>query len=268
MKFKVDHDLHIHSQISLCSNDPEQTTESILKYAERNGFKTICLTDHFWDDTVEGASDWYALQNYEHISKALPLPQSDNVRFLFGVETEQNRAMTVGVSSETMEKLDFIIVPTTHFHMGEYVLTPEDLSSPENRAKAWVRRFESLLDMDVPFHKMGVAHLTCGLIAPTRDEYLRTLDSIPDSELERVFRKAAQVGIGIELNSGDMNYEESEGEHIMRIFAAAKRCGCKFYCGSDSHHPENFENVKEIFERAVDRLGLEESDKIDFLKQF
>ena len=26
--------------------------------AEENGLRTICLTDHFWDETVDGASNW------------------------------------------------------------------------------------------------------------------------------------------------------------------------------------------------------------------
>lgn len=33
MRYSFDHDLHIHSQISSCSNHPEQTTERILQYA-------------------------------------------------------------------------------------------------------------------------------------------------------------------------------------------------------------------------------------------
>ena len=38
-----------------------------MRYAEEMGLKTICLTDHFWDETVEGASEWYKDQNYGHI---------------------------------------------------------------------------------------------------------------------------------------------------------------------------------------------------------
>ena len=63
MKFAFDHDYHIHSRISLCSSDPAQTPERILSYARENGIHTICLTDHFWDETVSGASDWYQKQN-------------------------------------------------------------------------------------------------------------------------------------------------------------------------------------------------------------
>ena len=53
MKFTYDHDLHIHSQLSGCSSDPEQNNERILQYAEENGLHTICLTDHFWDEAIQ-----------------------------------------------------------------------------------------------------------------------------------------------------------------------------------------------------------------------
>lgn len=269
MKFKVDHDLHIHSQISLCSNDPEQTTARILKYAEDNGLKTICLADHFWDETLEGASAWYAKQGYAHIQKALPLPQSDTVRFLFGAETEFNKELTVGVSQERLNSFDFLIIPTTHFHMVDYTISKEDAASPENRAKMWVKRLDVLLNMDLPFHKIGIAHLACGLIAPTREEFLQVLRAIPQAEMERLFTKAAELGVGIELNRADMHkaqLDPERGEVVMHMFRTAKACGCKFYLGSDAHHPDALDISKAIFEKAVDTLGLLECDKIDFLK--
>ena len=77
MKYIIDHDLHIHSHISLCSGDPNQTNERILQYAVDNGFKTVCLTDHFWDEAVPQLPEsWYVGQGYDHIAQALPLPQT------------------------------------------------------------------------------------------------------------------------------------------------------------------------------------------------
>ena len=52
MRYVVDHDFHIHSQLSICSNDPEQTKERILAYAKECQLKTICITDHYWDEAV------------------------------------------------------------------------------------------------------------------------------------------------------------------------------------------------------------------------
>ena len=87
MRYIFDNDLHIHSGLSLCSGDPTQNPTRILGYAKQNNLKTICLTDHYWDETVPGAEnfEFYSRQNYAHIAKALPLPKSDRVEFLFGV---------------------------------------------------------------------------------------------------------------------------------------------------------------------------------------
>lgn len=261
MKYKFDHDLHIHSKISLCSNDPEQTNDRILEYAEENALNTICLTDHFWDETVEGASDWYAQQDFKHISKAKPLPQSERVRFLFGCEAELNRFLTVGVSKKNFELFDFVIIPTTHFHMKGYTLFEEETENAKSRAKAWINRFDKLLNMDLPFKKIGLAHLTCSLIAPTREELLETLSLLPTDKMKMLFSKAKEVGTGIELNLSDMSFEDSEKDIILRPYFIAKECGCKFYLGSDAHHPKTLNSAKQIFERAIDLLELEESDK-------
>lgn len=71
---------------------------------------------------------------------------------------------------------------------------------------------------------------------------------------------AAAKGVGIELNSCDMNYSANEKEIILRPYMIAKRMGCKFYFGSDAHHPDELDAAKGIFERAIDDLKLEEGD--------
>ena len=118
MSFIIDHDLHIHTQLSSCSNHPEQTPAAILNYAVENHLRHICLADHFWDETVPGASGWYEPQNYGHVTKALPLPTAEGIRFDFGCETDMNRFGTLGISRETLDRFDFVIVPTNHLHMG------------------------------------------------------------------------------------------------------------------------------------------------------
>jgi len=261
MKYIIDNDLHIHSILSSCATNPEQTKERILKYALDNGLTTICITDHFWDDALDGASEWYAPQNYEHIASVKPLPQSENVRFLFGCETELNKNLTLGLSKEKYDLFDFIIIPTTHFHMTDYTLTLDETKDTESRAKAWVNRFDHVLSLDLPFHKVGIAHLTCSLIARENKEYLKVLELISEKEMERLFKKAAHLGVGIELNRDDMNFQPEDADVILRPYKIAKKCGCKFYLGSDAHSPKNFDNSIQIFERAIDLLELTEDDK-------
>ncbi len=261
MRFKFDSDLHIHSKLSLCSLDEEQNNERILKYAKDFNLNTICLTDHFWDENIKGViSGFYTAQNYEHVSAAKPLPQSDDIRFLFGCETEMDMNMNVGISKSVCDKFDFIIVPTTHMHMIGYNISP-DVVMPQQKADLWLEKFNVLLSKDLPFHKMGIAHLACPLIDRDREKYLETLNSLKTEELKNVFSKAEKVDIGIELNSSDMKFSDGEADTVLRIFKIAKDVGCKFYMGSDAHHPAELDNAKEIFERAIDLLELCEEDK-------
>lgn len=261
MKFTYDHDLHIHSVLSDCSRDSEQNPERILIYAKENNLKTICLTDHFWDSAVPGASQWYSFQNYEHISKSLPLPQDKNVKFLFGCETEFDKHMTIGICAERFASFDFVIIPTTHFHMTDFTISAKDSATPEGIAGMWVKKLNTLLEMDLPFKKIGIAHLTCGLIARPREKYIKTMETISDKNMEDIFKQAACLGVGIELNYDDMTFSENEAQTILRPYQIAKECGCKFYCGSDAHHPNVFANTKNIFEKTIDILNLKESDK-------
>ena len=235
MEFKIDHDLHIHSYLSACSKDPEQTPELILRYAQHNGLRTICLTNHFWDDAVDGASEWYAPQHYQHLAQAKPLPQTEGVRFLFGCETELDMNLTLGLSPEKYDLFDFIIIPTTHMHFQGFTLSEADSANAQTRAAAWLRRFDAVLHMDLPFYKVGLAHLTSTHVAFDREARLKVLRALPEGELRRLFLRAAKLGVGIELNAGDMNCAPEEADTVLRIYRIAKSQGCKFYMGTDAH---------------------------------
>ena len=262
MKFSFDHDYHIHSKISSCSRDPEQTAERILRYAKKNSLKQICVTDHYWDSAVEGASGWYKPQNFEHISKIKPLPEDDEVEFLFGCETELDKFLTLGISKERYDDFDIIIIPTTHMHMTGFTISDEDAKSNKRRAELWVERLMAILCMDLPFYKVGIAHPVCSLMShKSREDYIETLNMISDDDLCRVFKKAAEVGCGIEINQYDMRFSDEEAEAVLRPYRVAKECGCKFYLGSDAHHPDTFDVCQEAFERAIKLLGLTEDDR-------
>jgi histidinol phosphatase-like PHP family hydrolase len=264
-RFSFDHDLHIHSHLSAFSSDPEQSTQRILRYAIDEGLSMICVTDHYWDSAIFCPSFWYAPQNYEHVAESLPLPQSPDVRFLFGCETEMDSDFEIGIPLSRFDDFDFVIIPTTHLHMTGHVITEKDAASLESRARLWVERLDALLDKPLPFHKIGIAHLACRLIAPSsHEDYLKTLDMIPTKEMERLFRKAARLGVGIELNSDDMRFSDEDADTVLRMFRVAKAQGCRFYLGSDAHHPDALLKAREIFERAIELLDLRASDKFQF----
>ena len=263
MSFKFDHDYHIHSKVSLCSSDEGQTNERILQYAKDNGLAEIVLTDHFWDVKIPKASPWYKKQGIEHVKEALPLPEDNDVRFLFGAETEFNRFCEVAMAEETFNEFAFVIIPTTHLHMRGLTITEADYDAEDDtRSRLWVSRMDALLSQNLPFRKIGIAHLACPLFDKrSRDHYLRALDNISTDEMERVFAKAAKLGVGIELNAGDLDFKDGEGDRVLRMFRIAKAQGCKFYCGSDAHHPAELDRARSVFERALPMLDLSENDR-------
>lgn len=258
MKYVFDHDYHIHTQLSDCSSDPEQTSERILAYAKQNGLTALCQTDHFWDDRVAGASGWYAPQNFAHVCKALPLPQAAGVRFYFGCETEMREDFVVGVSEERLEAFDFVIIPTTHLHMGGFTIRKE--ATDLERAEAYVKRWDALLEMKLPFEKIGLAHPLCGLIN-ARGDWMKTMNAVDEKEFGRLLTLSAKTGMGIEINRSDVSAQGERFAFAVRFYGLARECGCKFYLGSDAHHPKDLDNAPAIFERAICAIGLTEDDK-------
>ena len=268
MRYVIDHDYHLHTHLSLCSEDRLFNPLSMLEHAKREGLTRLVLTDHYWDENVPGAEKhgFYGPQNNAHIAQALPLPQTEDICFYFGCETEMDMHGNIGVARKTMEKFDFIVVPTTHLHMRG-LTTREGYISIEERSRLWVERMDALLDQDLPFEKIGIAHPTCSLIADKAnwEEHLQILDGISDEEYARVFAKVAEKGCGLEINGGDIFYEETENiERILRVYRIALAQGCKFYLGSDAHGSNELIPSPDVFNRIIDVLDLKESDKFHF----
>lgn len=259
MKYAIDHDYHIHSHLSTCSSDPAQTTAAILDYAKQNRMSTVCITDHYWDSAVPGASNWYRPQNFDHIAESLPLPQSEDTTFFFGCETDMRKDMVIGIPASRFDDFDFIIIPTTHLHMIGFTIAEEDKDSNERRAALWAERFDKLLDLDLPFEKIGIPHIACNLI--NTKGHLPVLDLIPSEKMEELFTKAAARGCGIELNAFDFTFTEADADRALRPFRIAKACGCKFYLGSDAHFPKELVKAIPRFTRAIELLDLTENDK-------
>lgn len=263
MAFSIDHDLHIHSFLSACSRNPEQNPDTMVDYAKKYSLKKICVTDHFWDEAQGSGAPCYAAENlFEKKEMLGKLPENSGVEFLFGVETELDRNMRLGLSREHFDCLDFVVIPTTHLNMMGLTLDRREGDSTEKRANLWMKRLDAVLSMDIPFQKTGIAHLTCTTMAYwSRETELEIYRKLPEPELYRLLGGAAQVGVGIELNACSMLYAPEEAETVLKIYRIAKECGCKFYLGSDAHHPNELYRAPELFRKAVDVLGLQISDR-------
>ncbi len=252
--FAIDHDLHLHTHISTCSGDPQQTPAALLAYGEQNGLRHLCITDHFWDRAVPGASPWYQTLHYDVVAAELPLPQGEHTALHFGCETDINKEGVIGISRTCCDLFDFVIIPTTHLHFKDQTIAAEDWDSLPRRRALYVERLERLLAADLPFEKIGIAHLTCSLMAPDHPEdHLTVLNGIPDGEFRRLFELVAKKGAGVELNFRPDRYDDQSLPAVLRPYRIAKECGCRFYLGSDAHRTTELPGAVANF-RAIDRL--------------
>lgn len=267
MRYIVDHDLHIHSGGSMCSGDPKQTPERILQYAIDEGLTTVGLSDHFWDETVPmpkggWGPDFYGPQNWPHICKNRPLPQRDGVRFLFGAEVDMTLDGAVGVSKERYDQMDFVLISISHFHITDFTIRGEDAATPAGRAQVLLDKLEKLLDYDLPWHKIGLAHLTGPKLGGgDPDAHCEVLRLVQGDRLTALFKKAAKLGVGIELNTATFGFgNPAEQEAVTAFYAHAKECGCKLFFGSDAHNADRFPVHRGLAQAMADRLGLTEED--------
>lgn len=258
--FPIDHDLHCHSFVSSCSADPLQSPQAILDAAKRHGFTCQCITDHFWDRDVPGSMSWYEPQDLDHVKQSLPLPKDDSVRMVFGCETEFCGGKTLAISPKHYDEFEFIIIPPNHFHMLGFV-RPESYNNEDLIAQLLVERLEEIGEPDLPWRKVGIAHMTCPVTFRGGD-LARIFRTVDERRYRAAVRKFAERGAGIEINAACFanGWQEHTEDHL-RLYRLAKEEGCKFYLGSDAHHPAGLETITERLGLVTSMLGLTAADQ-------
>lgn len=257
MEMKLN-DLHCHSSLSACCADKRMTPERILRHAEEAGYETICLTDHLWDSAVPGASGWYAPQNIEHVRSALPLPQAPSCHFYFGCETELPVNGVPALAREHFDLFDFVVIPVNHMHMAGLVRA-DGVDTPEKMAVNIENRLENLLEQNLPLRKIGLAHLTIGLMF-REGKIADVMRAMNEARLLRILKGYAAAGTGIELNATAFSEMTDRPDDILKIYRIAKEAGCRFYCSSDAHSVEAMDGVPKNLPAVIQALGLTEAD--------
>lgn len=265
MEFKIDHDLHCHTSLSVCCGREEMNPDNILEHTKNFGYDTICFTNHYWDEKVPSSvplNNFYAVQDTEHLRELLPLPKRDSMRVLFGCETEMNYNFELGISPEHYDMFDFIIIPPNHMQIKGFARSL-DCRELDDIREFYLRRLEAITKLDLPFEKVGIAHMTVKLtFLRNIAERYKIFDGMDEKRLRDIFSFFAANGSGIELNA--KCFPDDDTEHFdsyMRIYSIAKDCGCRFYCGSDAHALSHLDDMKKACEKAVRALNLTEKDR-------
>lgn len=257
--FSIDHDYHIHTNLSACSHDPLMTPQNLLPIVQEEGLREVVITNHFWDSRMPGADEWYGPQDLAHVRKAFPLPQRPGIKMRFGCETEYCGGEKIGISPESYDAFDFIIVPFNHLH--NHFSRPADCVTPLQVAELYMKHFQELLTLPLPWRKVGVAHLTCPLTYPGEKLY-QVFEALDGNRLRKCFRMISAKGAGVELNAACFRpgWEKHEGV-FLNIYRLAREEGCKFYLGSDAHSLTDLKRLKEYLPSVIHKLELSDGDR-------
>lgn len=262
---KVTHDFHIHTNLSLCA-EQDTTVAYYVRRAEEIGLKKLGFANHFWDENIAGANDFYVVQNLAHVEQlkaALAKVKSDTVTTYFGCEVEYDAVhQGPSITEAVAERFDYVLVPNSHTHM----VMPKGYSESFRRhADFMVQAYENIINSSVSRYITAMAHPFEAVNCP---HYSNLIDMISDDRFKYLFDATAKKNIAVEINIG--NYHEMEDQDIIncsqiRMFRLAKECGCKFIFGSDAHNRRRHDSYGHT-EVLADILELKEDDIIEIAR--
>ncbi len=247
-------DTHIHTPLSKCCFENDQTIPNIAGKLAQKGIGLIAITDHFWSSPDIKPNPWYAqhtgnghlLQIQEIKSQIYPL------KVLSSCEADMQAPGKFGITREWKERFDMVLMAADHFQLKDFVEQPMP-PTPENIGRLMLRFFRSAVTSglaDILAHPLFSNGYEC--------LYDQAIDRLTDSELFDALSLAQQHGVGLEINCGVLRCAENGKfnlDTMLRIFSLAKQAGCKFTFGSDAHAWSDFERYS-LAENFSARLQL------------
>lgn len=253
-------DLHVHSYYSPCAHGVDETTqplaapERLIRRAQALGLTEIVFTDHFVEDpTAPGMVLFYKgsgpaiIRSLKDELSRLPLPSGLDV--YVGCETETLSTEWVGVGPETAAQLDFILAPTTHYHLPG---VPQPRSwAPADVADHMLTMLDAVAAMpwiDAIAHPFAERE---SLIGDLRAIY----EAMETSRLCDVLGRLAHNGIALEVNGSCFGSDALPhyGTVYGEIVGLARKVGLRFTYGSDAHDFRllGFSSAAEMWLRTV-----------------
>lgn len=236
------------------------THAQYLARADELELEAVVFTDHFVEDPSAARSVPFYQESGPSIVHSLrarlaELERPNGCSVYVGCETETLSPEWVGVGPEMAEELDFVLVPTTHYHLPGVPQPPS--FKPTDVAAHMLTMLESVVTkpwLDAVAHPFAEKE---ALIGDLRAIY----EAMNLGRLGDILGVAAQNGIALEVNDAALrseslpNYASVFGE-IARL---AKGIGVRFSFGSDAHEYRNLGMTSGV-EAWIRTVGLVESD--------
>ena len=209
----------------------------------------------------EHVVNWYKPQDVAHCAQILrEIEETDTqgIKFLFGGEVEYCPGFGLAISEEEAEKLDFMVVPNSHTHH----LMPASMNEPyEKHGIFMLKAAMEICTCPLSSYVTSLAHPFVAVNCPYPVEYI--IDTITDEQFAEVFSAAKEAGIAAEINTSpfrELSEDEICNHYSVRILSIAKKCGCRFTFGSDSHQQGAHKVFLNACRKVAELLELTDAD--------
>lgn len=258
---KINHDFHIHTNLSLCAAETV-TAEHYINKAKELGLNKIGFANHMWDENIQPFPNRsYKIQTVPYnleLKDELKTLDKKGIKVYFGAEAEFHPIYGVALTEENAEKFDYIIVSNSHTHMT----MDKSLYQPyEKHAEFMIEAYKKILASSVSKYILSIAHPFDAVCCPYDIQVLYKL--VSDDVYKELFSATAEKGIAVEINTScfkDINKENLEQFGAIRMFRIAREMGCKFTFGSDSHSEKGHDAYLYTAQTLIDCLEIKETD--------
>jgi histidinol phosphatase-like PHP family hydrolase len=260
---QVTHDLHVHTNLSLCA-EPETNLQGYIQWAKAAGIKTLAVCNHLWDHAVPGRNPWYDAQDFNHICKIrdeIKQIEDPDIKILFGAETEYcYQEHKIAISEEAAAQLDVLLVPNSHTNLS---MPQEFYPNLQRHADFMLRAYHDILDDPNSKYITAMAHPFVAMECPYAEELL--IPFISDSQFRECFEETAAKNIAVEINATifcKKTPSQIRNSEFLRILQIARDCNCMFSFGSDAHSYNRMKYVQ-VCGIVADMLNLTEQQIIN-----
>jgi len=201
----LDFDCHVHTYYSPCGRQTDEEgrplaePERHLEQAHTLGLDGMIFTDHFVEDaSLPGTVLFYRSSGpaiLESLRRELGRSSAgEGLNLYVGCETETMSTERVGVSPAMSAQLDFVLVPTTHYHLTG--VPQPDSYAPADLADHMLTMLESVVAkpwLDSVAHPFAEREEMIG-------DLRRVYEAMDKSRLDDILGLAADKGVALEVN--------------------------------------------------------------------
>ncbi|MDD3117604.1 MAG: PHP domain-containing protein [Victivallales bacterium] len=253
------HDLHLHTRLSPCCTDVNQTIPNLVAAARQMGLRKIGMADHAWLQSDTVPAGWqpnragFAVRN-RAIAAITPPPV-----VLRGCEADTFGPGRFSIDRRFAARCDYVILAANHFHFRALVDQPTTVT-PQGVGDHMIRMFLAAV-------RSHLANIIPHVFMPMGywEYYEPAIAAIPDKIFLEVFQETAAADVAVEITPvylppppGGIRRTWNLATPL-RVLTLARQAGCRFVFGSDAHALVAMSQLRQL-SPLIQALALEEKD--------